>query len=79
MDRARPDDHQQPVVLAVHDVADLPASVCDPPDRFVPGVNLLHQDGRRDQWAQVVDPDVVGRWAEHESRISSMEAHSRPA
>ena len=77
VDRAGTNHHHQPVVVAVHDVADLLASLRDPSDRVLSGVDLLHQDGGRDQRAKAFDPDVVGGWAEHESRFSSMEAHPR--
>ena len=79
VNRAGADDHQQPVVFAVHDVADLPASLGNSRNGFVSRMDFLHQDGGRDERAKAFDPDVVGGWAEHASRISSMEAHPRPA
>ena len=76
VNRAGADDHQQSIILAVDDVADLFARGRDPRDRLVPGMDLLHQDGGWDQRAKALNPDVVGRRAEHESRASSTEAQA---
>jgi len=61
----------------VHDVADLLSSLLNPLYRIVSRMDFLHQDGRWHQRAKAFDPNIVGRWAEHGSGISSMEARPR--
>jgi hypothetical protein len=61
VDRARPDDHQQPVVLALHDPADRRARLADQRlDRRAGDREEADQVFRRRQGRHIDDPQVVG-------------------
>jgi hypothetical protein len=58
--RAGPDYDDQPVVLPRQDVSDLGAALPDQRRGLLANRQLLHQDRRRDQRPQLLDPEVVG-------------------
>jgi cobaltochelatase CobN len=60
VDRARPDDDQQAVVAPVQDVRGLLAPARHAGGALLGERELLHQDGRRQQRADVLDTEVVG-------------------
>src|SRR5438128_2656973 len=60
VDRARPDDHDEPVVLAAEDAADVAARARDGLGAALVERLLLEQDRRRQERAEALDPKIAG-------------------
>ena len=61
VDRARPDHHDEPVVLAVEDARDLLAAAADGHGGRLAERELLEQDRRRQERPEALDAEVAGR------------------
>ena len=70
VDRAGAHDDQEPVVLVAQDAVDGLAALGDRRRRRLRDLVLLHQDGRRDQRSEPLDPEVVG-WTQNHGSVSA--------